>query len=209
MTDDRFDEFLRRAGQRYNEPPATPREAMWQHIQAARRDASVPLASSVVRRSWIKVATAVAALLVIGIGIGRWTTSVPFTEPSSTPVAETDGRVFRAAAFDHLGQLDTFISLFRADVAIGQSDPETGRWVRELLATTRLMLDSPAGADTELRQLLEDLELVLVQIAEYVGRQNRTELELIEEDLEETDLLLRLQAELAVRNGALPVQGDI
>jgi hypothetical protein len=38
-------------------------------------------------------------------------------------------------------------------------------WARDLLTTTRLLLDSPAGADPARRELLETLELVLVQIA--------------------------------------------
>lgn len=35
-TDDRFDEHIRAAASDYREPPETPREAMWERIQAAR-----------------------------------------------------------------------------------------------------------------------------------------------------------------------------
>jgi len=37
MTDDRFDWVLREAAQDYHRPPDTPREEMWQRIEAARR----------------------------------------------------------------------------------------------------------------------------------------------------------------------------
>ena len=87
--------------------------------------------------------------------------------------------------------------------------PLPGPWARELLVTTRLMLDSPAREDAELRQLLEDLEFVLAQIAEYVEQRDGAELELIERDLQEQDVLLRLQAELAVSDPSSPVRGEI
>ena len=37
---------------------------------------------------------------------------------------------------------------------------------RSLLGTNRLLLDSPVATDPRMRQLLEDLELVLAQIAQ-------------------------------------------
>ncbi len=213
MSDDRFDQFLKREAATYNPPPPTPRDELWARIEAARSDTGVQRTAAVSRRPWLQAVTAVAALLVLGIGIGRWTAPESVmeagTDVASDEDAETDARVFRVAAVEHLGQLDTFISLFRADAVSGRSDPETGQWASELLVTTRLMLDSPAGDDVRMRQLLEDLEFVLAQITEYVGRQDRTELELIQQDLKEQDLLLRLQTELTVSDPVQPVQGEI
>ncbi len=213
MSDDRFDQFLKREAATYNPPPPTPRDELWARIETARSDTGVKGIAPVFRRPWLRAVTAVAALLVLGIGIGRWTAPGRVVETeidvASNEDMETDARVFRVAAVEHLGQLDTFISLFRADAVLGRSDPETGPWASELLVTTRLMMDSPAGDDVRMRQLLEDLEFVLAQITEYVGRRDRTELELIQQDLKEQDLLLRLQTELTVSAPVQPVQGEI
>jgi hypothetical protein len=46
------------------------------------------------------------------------------------------------------------------------TDAAMRRWARDLLASTRLLMDSPAGEDPGRRQLLEDLELVLAQIVQ-------------------------------------------
>jgi hypothetical protein len=51
--------------------------------------------------------------------------------------------------------------------------------------------------------------MVLAQIAEYVDERDQTELELIEQDLLEQDVLLRLQSELSMNDPALPVRGEI
>jgi hypothetical protein len=63
----------------------------------------------------------------------------------------------------------------------------------ELLSTTRLLLDSPAAEDPELKVLLDDLELVLAQVVRLSSRRHDQEMELITDALEERDVLPRLQ----------------
>ena len=63
----------------------------------------------------------------------------------------------------------------------------------DLLSTTRLLLDSPAAEDPELKVLLDDLELVLAQVVRLSSKRPRQELELITDALEERDVLPRLQ----------------
>ena len=91
---------------------------------------------------------------------------------------------------------------------MGLVDADVGDWAGELLTTARLMMDSPAGNDPQLRQLLEDLELVLAQINQYASQQSDDELDLIEDGLEEQDLMLRLRAALS-DVGSDVVQGAI
>jgi hypothetical protein len=91
MTEDNFEEFLQKAAQGYNVPPArTPREKMWTAIQAQRAagprvvyGGGSPMRQSSARRFssriWLGAAAAAVLLLATGVGIGRWTTS------SSTP----------------------------------------------------------------------------------------------------------------------------
>jgi hypothetical protein len=71
MIDDEMTEQMRRLAQSYNEPPATPREAMWERIESAR---SVPVPIGMARSSrWLRTAVGIAAVLVVGIAIGRMT----------------------------------------------------------------------------------------------------------------------------------------
>lgn len=61
-----------------------------------------------------------------------------------------------------------------------------------LLTQTHLLLDSPAGADPTLHRLLEDLELVLAQVARLRARGNGTDLQLIHQALTVHDVLPRV-----------------
>jgi len=92
MTEDKFDDFLRKNAKSYNAPPVpAPREEMWQAIQATRRagprvvyggGASVTASTNRFgSRVWWAAAAAVV-LVAGGIGIGRWTVSPD--APSST-----------------------------------------------------------------------------------------------------------------------------
>jgi hypothetical protein len=83
MTEDKFEEFLRKEAQSYNAPPArAPREEMWNAIQAKRaagprvvygggllRDLSERRFGSKV---WLGAAAAAVLLVATGVGIGRW-----------------------------------------------------------------------------------------------------------------------------------------
>jgi hypothetical protein len=67
----------------------------------------------------------------------------------------------------------------------------------ELLTRTRLLLDSPAANDPTMRNLLEDLELVLAQVVHLENNQSRTELDLINRALEQRDVIPRLRTAAA------------
>ena len=87
MTEDNFEEFLKKAAQGYNAPPArTPREDMWSAIQARRAagprvvyGGGSTIRESPVRRFgskiWLGAAAAAVLVLATGVGIGRWTAS--------------------------------------------------------------------------------------------------------------------------------------
>ncbi len=88
----------------------------------------------------------------------------------------------------------------RADARDGRVDPAMGEWARVLLSQTRLLLDSPNTTDPAMRDLLGDLELVLVQVVRVTevegvdqGRA-RSEMNLALQGLEERDVLPRIQA---------------
>lgn len=110
MTEDKFDEFVGRAAQSYNVPPArVPRDDMWSAIQAqrARRPRVVygggsPISETSGRRFgsriWLGAAAAAVVFLATGVGIGRWSATsyapgpVTAVNPISTdPSASTQG----------------------------------------------------------------------------------------------------------------------
>ena len=71
MTEDKFEDFLQRMARDYNSPPPTPRDAMWARIEAERRARSASTASHELRvRRWLMFGVAIAAMLLLGIGIG-------------------------------------------------------------------------------------------------------------------------------------------
>jgi hypothetical protein len=74
-----------------------------------------------------------------------------------------------------------------------------------LLATNRLLLDSPASNDAATRVLLQDLELVLAEIAQLSPAPRAHDLDLIKEGLEQGGVLSRLRT--AVPAGASPTRG--
>lgn len=70
---DKLDELISRAAKDYNAPGAIPRDEMWNRIVEARR-ASVPASRSQRRPGlwiWPSAGIAAAALLVVGVNIGR------------------------------------------------------------------------------------------------------------------------------------------
>ena len=90
---------------------------------------------------------------------------------------------------------EALLVTLRADLRSGRQDSTVGKWATSLLGTTRLMMDSPASQDPQLRRLLEDLELVLAQIARLPGANaDTTELRIIDEAMRRRQVLTRLRA---------------
>ena len=278
--DDRIDDLIRDEARDYNEPPATPRDAMWERIRAARSDAGslrsggaaeaigsrdasgdrmaaagasgdrIAAAAARPRKDrslmpLFRLGVGIAALLALGIGIGRRMErpSAPGAAPTvaTTPVRPAPGstdttrapavaepsdvgrelaavprsagprdvpaalasrteRVGRAgsAAYDmalsqHLGQSEAFLTLFRSSVRSGHVDPVAFAAARQLLSTNRLLLDSRAGADPRSRQLLQDLELVLAQIAQLGAAADSSDMHIVTQDMDQGDVLPRLR----------------
>ncbi|MBI2409382.1 MAG: hypothetical protein HYV19_13895 [Gemmatimonadetes bacterium] len=107
MTDtERFEQFLRETAADYQAPSGeVPREEMWNAIRARRTAAPAPVPSIGTapsrRRPWYLAAAAMAAMLLIGVAIGRFSTtngseqqvvaqSVPTTVPNgeATPLSD-------------------------------------------------------------------------------------------------------------------------
>jgi hypothetical protein len=208
---DELDEELRAALRAYRLPPEPPLEDMWQAIES--RQFGVSRAERRTFRRHAPAWLAAAATLVLGVGIGRY--AVP--SQSEAPVAiQTEavrpnappgrGMVLHDAQLDipyevatsrYLGQTAALLIALPDEARTGQVDAQFAAQARDLLQTTRLLLDSQAGDDPDLRALLSDLELVLAQVAGLRSGHDRDELDLITGALEQRDVLPRLQSVVA------------
>jgi hypothetical protein len=97
--------------------------------------------------------------------------------------------VLRFAAVEHLSRIETLLT----DYESGTLDSEFEATARDLLARTRLILDSKSLVDPRLRSLLDDLELILAQIAQVPSSRSDQERKLIEDGINERQVRSRLR----------------
>jgi hypothetical protein len=203
--DPKFDKWLKGQAESYHSPLPTPREQMWQRIVAERRRRSEHVIEI---RPWIRWALAAAAVLAIGIGIGRWTAHQPTV--NGTPVAASDTAnpdfVYQVAATQYLSRTEAFLTGFRADLRGGTRNARLTSQARDLLTTTRLLLDSPAANDQRLRALLQDLELVLVQISQLQAERSPHDTDIITQGMDQSNVLPKLRS--AIPAGPVPVRTE-
>lgn len=210
--DPAFDAWIAKVAPELNAPKRVPRREMWDAIQAARGGTGViPL-----RRNPLRLLSLIAAALLLGVAIDRVvlrkteTVNTPVASvPATPPDSAEPSRLYRMAATQTLTQAEALLTAYRASEE-RERDPvatrQLGRWGRDILSSTRLLLDSPAGDDPQLRALLNDLELVLVQIIQLSGEQlDPSERALINRALEERDLIPRIRT--AVPAGAIAAAG--
>ena len=202
MMDDRLDEQLRDLAAEYHRPPETPREEMWTAIQKQRAEYRAPRAPRWKPIVWGGLAAAAVLTLGIYIGsvVGRNGSSGVASGnrsngPDTSDIRPNDpDRAFKIAAVQYLGETEEFLTVFRADVRQGVVDKNAATRARQLLSSNRLLMDSPAAQDPEIGRLLEDLELVLAEIARVSGTEtSQEEAGFIDDGIEEGGLLDRLR----------------
>lgn len=189
MTDDGFEDFLRQTARGYHEPPATPREEMWTRIVAERR---VPRRST----PWLRWVTAAAAMLALGIGIGWQAARLRSAGAPTVAAADQAHQVLGGdlAANQYLGRTEALITDFVIEARQGTGGRFISTTARDLLTTNRLLQDSPAAEDPQMKALLQDLELVLAQIARLSAEHGQKEVNLIVQGLNQSGVMVRLRA---------------
>ena len=120
---------------------------------------------------------------------------------ASTEVASADSAtsaLYRTAAAQTLVQAEAVLTAYRGAESTTrdpQAMQQAARWARDVLSSTRLLIDSPAGRDPQMRTLFTDLELVLAQIVQLSGTPlDASERELIDRAMRDRDLLPRLRS---------------
>lgn len=203
MTEEELNHLLHDAARTYRVPREPDFDAMWHRVE--RQVFGAPMAD---RRghwrtpSWRVFSVGLAASLLMGVGLGRLTMREAATPELTVPVAGTDSApvargVYAQAATELLDKTTLLLTSLPAEARSGLDDMQFTVQALELLTTTRLLLDSPAASDGRFRELLEDLELVLAQVASLRSARGREEIELITDALEERDMVPRIRSAVA------------
>lgn len=195
----------------YHAPPDTlPREAMWAAIQARRalNDGGASLPCSTVAEvlapavtvthttrgarprvpRWIAAVAAASVVIVASVVVGRERGDVIVTKPAVIDSAQ--GAVaWQVASTEHFGIAESMLTTLSA-TSQASGDRQLTAWSRDLLESTRLLMDSPAGRDPKRRALLLDLELVLVQLVESGPAVRIEDRSVMDELLSQSALLL-------------------
>jgi len=204
---------VRDAARDYNKPPelkTADYDAMWSAIESKSfrsdiggrvtdRDTSVRQLT----RRWFAPRTLmqIAATLVIGVVLGRYSAH-PSNALSETSVSRrmtqdtlTLAEPYSSTTSRYFGQAAALLVELPAEARNGRADSHIAGRAHDLLLTTRLLLDSPAADNARIRDLLEDLELVLAQVARLQpgASQGRSELDLIRQAVDQRDVLPRLR----------------
>lgn len=251
-----LDEMLRVAARDYNRPGETPRDRLWESIRAARAHRA-PVAARHSPWKRLVLPAIAAALLVLGVAIGRLyerltaprgsappvaaktaptdssapsrneppgepahtvaalpsrdrdarraepaAPRVPDSEPHTTsPSRGSPNLAFQLAVVEHLAGTEAMLTSFRDEAARGSVDAQITAWARNLLTTTRLLQTAAAQQDPTMKRLLDDLELVLVQIAQYssTGPHRAEELELIQHSIDRRGVIGKLRTTVPAR----------
>ncbi|MEO6525730.1 MAG: hypothetical protein ABIP93_03830 [Gemmatimonadaceae bacterium] len=202
--DEKFDEFLRQATSDYNAPVTSRADAIWAAIEPDVARAIAPK-RRFVRVRTLSIGAAAAATLVLGVAIGRWSSPSSLHRQLPTAAATLDsssgnGRA-RAVTLDHLADAEVFLTTVRYELESGLPDAERAARSRELLGRTRVLLGASQNRTPEVARLLEDLELLLAEIAALPAPPARSSLDrtLLDESIRDGDVIPRIRATLPAR----------
>jgi hypothetical protein len=97
---------------------------------------------------------------------------------------------------------EVMLTRFKNEAGAASADTALSRWARQLLTDTRLLLDSPAAEEPARRMLLQDLELILIQIARSSRNNDAADLQITSDALRDSGLLHKLRT--VVPSGTAP-----
>ena len=188
-----------------------PLDQMWDAIEAQVFSPGLPD----LRWRWARTLLPLAAMLVLGFGLGRFvppratgedsTATAAASAPAgvtqradAAPVLLTSQEApFVGVATDYLERVTALLATLVEETRRGKPLEYSKGQARDLLATTRLLMETPQATGGHLRQLLDDLELVLAQIARLPSRPPAPDVYLIEQTLDQREVLPRLRVMLA------------
>ena len=152
----------------------------------------------------MRLAAGIAAILVLGVFIGRMTLTATGPTPGAdpAPVAVLDEKtvdpglrrdIYNLAARDLFGRADYLLTDFKVR-SCGQDDmSKVPDWAGGMLIQTRLLMDTSVAEDPEMSNLLEELELVLAQIVGLSRNNCARDMAWIRQGLQERSTIDRLR----------------
>lgn len=132
---------------------------------------------------------------------GRSSAPTAKNDVSAPSLPDSQNLTFRLAVVQHLAGTDALLTSFRDEAARGNVDAQITSWARKLLTTTRLLQAAAPQQDPTMKRLLDDLELVLIQIAQYspTNPHRAEELELIEHSIQRRGVIGKLRTTIPAR----------
>jgi hypothetical protein len=201
MDDKELERRLNELKDTWRVPRDPPLDRIWQAVEAQ----AFPSRAARPWR-WTRTLLPLAAMLLLGFGLGQLspallrTAALPAVEVVRTvapsPATPTEAP-FVGIATDYLERVTALLVTLADASGRGQSLEHSTGQARDLLATTRLLLDSPQAGDPHLQALLSDLELVLAQIVRLPRRAAQPDVYLIDQAVDQREVLPRLRELLA------------
>lgn len=202
MSEERFEAWLKEHAADYHRPPAeVPREEMWDAIARTRQSRPAHVAGHIGTVRAIRYAAAASLLIGAGISLGYWMRGTTPTQSAtvaqvSTPADSVNRNVsYEVASAQHFTAVEAMLTSFRGTGST-ESDVVMRRWARDLLASTRLLIDSPAGEDASRRKLLEDLEYVLAQIVQLDPKAPAEDRAMVDRAIAREQVLTRIRSSI-------------
>jgi len=213
MDDQELERRLKELNASWRVPKDPPLDRMWDAIEAEAFAPDLPHR----RWRWARTLLPLAAMLVLGFGLGRIAPPLhraggaDSTTASAAPALTTGTQGSDAAplvltsqeapfigvATDYLERVTSLLATLAEEASRGQPLEYSNDQARDLLATTRLLMETPQANAGHFHQLLDDLELVLAQIVRLPSRPPAPDLYLIEQALDQREVLPRLRLMLA------------
>jgi hypothetical protein len=202
MSEEKFESWLKEHADEYHRPPAeVPRDEMWANITTARRARPARSSLYVQRSTLFQYAIAASLLMGAGIGLGYWMRGSDALAPAvvtGVPTAADSAirsTTYEVASVAHLSAVESMLTSFRSGMR-SEDELALQRLARDLLATTRLLMDSPAGDDAGRSQLLEDLEYVLVQIVQLDPNAPAEDRAMVDRAISREQVLTRIRSSI-------------
>jgi hypothetical protein len=190
-----------------------PLDRMWERIESE----AFPAEPRRFPARWIRTILPLAATLTLGFGIGQFaprlfgpspaaSTDLAGTLDQRPPVMNVSAQEppFVGVATDYLERVTALLVTLAAGTQDGKALEYSATQARDLLATTRLLMDAPQRPGPHLHGLLEDLELVLAQIARLPARPDGPDVYLIDQAMDQRDVIPRLREYLAEHSTSQP-----
>jgi hypothetical protein len=200
--DEKFDEFIQRTAGGDDATRRPRSDAIWAAIEPEVARAIAPRNRFLRIRTLLVGTAAVAATLVLGVAIGRWSSHTPVVTPpvasASLDSSSSKGHA-RATTLEHLADAEVFLNTVRYELDTGLPDADRAARSRELLARTRVLLGASQQRSPEIARLLEDLELLLAEIAALPPAGSKLDRSLLDESIRDGDVIPRIRATLPVR----------